>query len=336
MKTPSTVIPVVVSSDDGYAMQLAVAIRSLLDTLTASQKICLYILDGGVTPSNKERCQASWSGGGGGLVSVEWIQLNEDAFVGLRVNTRFTIATYYRILCADLLPKNLDRILFTDPDVLFRRNVEEVFAMDLGANPIAAAQDAYCPFVHNRYGMPNYRLAKEYVFDQPAIPGLPRRSAMLSQPYFNAGFLVINLESFRSEEMGQTMLRYCHENRDRLIWADQCALNACLGARWSKMNAAWNVTPPVFNMPNHRVSCYDRETFDRIRSDPAMLHFAGSQKPWHFGCHHPFVDDYLAAIDRTAWHSWRPVHSVLKAPVKRKLSLRYKIKRWLLGGLGAS
>ena len=106
----------------------------------------MYILDGGVSSSSKERCQASWSGG---LASVEWIQLNDDAFAGLRVNTRFTIATYYRTLCAELLPTNLDRVLFTDPEVLFLKNVAEVFAMDLNANPIAAAQDAYCPFVDN-------------------------------------------------------------------------------------------------------------------------------------------------------------------------------------------
>jgi lipopolysaccharide biosynthesis glycosyltransferase len=309
-------------------MQLALAIRSMLDTLADGYRIALYILDGGISSSNKERCEASWSGN---VDSVEWIQLNEDAFAGLKVNARFTIATYYRILCAELLPNSLDRVIFTDPDVLYLKSISHVFGLDLLGNPIAAAQDAYCPYVDNRYGMPNYRRAREHVFNKPALPGIKNRSKLSSQPYFNAGFLVIDLECFRREQFGKAMLEYCHQYRENLIWADQCALNACLGSRWRKMDAAWNVTPPVFNTPNHRVSCYDRETFDRIRTDPAMLHFAGSQKPWHFGCQHPFVDHYFAALDRTEWRYWRPVPTVLEAPIKKRLSLQYRIKQWLLG-----
>ena len=324
---PSTLTTVVVSSDDGYAMQLAVAIRSMLDSLADGQSIALYVLDGGISSQNRDRCEASWSGP---LKFVEWIQLEQEAFAGLAVNARFTIATYFRILCAELLPASLDRVLYTDPDVLFLKSVADIFDLNLNGNPIAAVQDAYSPFVDNRCGMRNYRRAREYVFDRPAIPGVTRGSKISRQPYFNAGFLVIDLKQFRQEQIGPALLSYCHENRERLIWADQCALNACLGHRWCKMDAAWNVTPPVFNMPNHFVSCYDRETFDRIRTDPAMLHFAGSEKPWHYGCQHPFVENYFSTIDRTRWQSWRPAPTTLKTPIKKKLSLAYRIKRWLV------
>jgi lipopolysaccharide biosynthesis glycosyltransferase len=325
----SASIPIVVSSDDGYAMQLAVAIRSLLDSLSHPHKVALYVLDGGISTSNKDLCEASWNNG---LSSLHWIQPDAEIFADLQVNTRFTIASYYRILSAEFLPESLDRVVFTDPDVLFFGDVSEVFALDLHNNPIAAVQDAYCPFVYNRYGMKNYRQAWDFVFDQPAIPNLPRRSPVMRQPYFNAGFLVIDLARFRREQIGRTLLRYCHENRDRLIWADQCAMNACLGDRWQKIDPAWNVTPPVFGMPNHRVSCFDRETFDRIRSHPAMLHFAGSEKPWHFGSEHPYVAAYFEAMDRTKWKSWRPAPSSLVVPRKRKRSLPYRIRRWLMGG----
>jgi hypothetical protein len=36
------------------------------------------------------------------------------------------------------------------------------------------------------------------------------------------------------------------------------------------------------------------------------VHFTSNKKPWHYFCRHPFLGEYLAAIDRTAWRGWRP------------------------------
>lgn len=121
-------------------------------------------------------------------------------------------------------------------------------------------------------------------------------------------------------------MRYCRDHADRLLWADQCALNACLGGRWLKLDDAWNVTPPVFRFPGHEVTHYDRATFDRIRSRPSMLHFSGLRKPWHVGCDHPFVDAYWNVVARTSWRGASPTPPETTPPPAAATS---RVRGWL-------
>jgi lipopolysaccharide biosynthesis glycosyltransferase len=92
------------------------------------------------------------------------------------------------------------------------------------------------------------------------------------------------------------------------------------------MDAAWNVTSPVFDLPSHENSCYEQDTFKRIRKTPAMLHFAGPQKPWQYGNKHPFVQAYFDVIDRTQWSGWRPMPESRSEESTRKTGW----KEWLL------
>lgn len=297
--------PIVVSADDRYVMQLAVGVRSLLDTLAREELVNLYVLDGGISAANRERCLASWNCDRSTV--VEWICPDAAPYAGLQISSRFPVASYFRIAAAELLPQTVDRVIFTDPDVLFLESPLPLLELDLQGCPIAAAQDAFCPFVDNRIAMTNYRRARGHVCGTRAVPTASSGSPQARQPYFNAGFMVLDLGMFRRERIGEQLMRYCLDYRDRLLWADQCALNACLGGRWMKLDDAWNVTPPVFRFPGHDVTHYDRVTFDRIRSRPSMLHFSGLHKPWHQGCDHPFVGAYWDVVGRTSWRGMVPV-----------------------------
>jgi lipopolysaccharide biosynthesis glycosyltransferase len=317
------------AADDGYAMPLAVAVRSLLDTLEPGESPALYVLDGGLSPENRDRCVASWDGM---CASVQWIRPTAAAHAGLPTSPRFPIASYFRISIAELLPADIDRAIFVDPDVLFLRSPLALLGLDLEGCPIAAVQDAYCPFVNNRIAMGNFRRARRHVCGIPALPDLPPRSPIARQPYFNAGFLVMDLATFRRERIGRRLLKYCRDNHDRLLWADQCAFNACLGDRWSKLDDAWNVTPHVFTFPGHEVTHYDQPTFDRIRSRPYVVHFSGVHKPWHEGCGHPFVNAYWDVVARTAWRGSRPAPTPPRAIKARSArSIRPFVRRaWRL------
>ena len=331
-RTPQA-MPIVVCADDRYAMQLAVAVRSLLDTLVGDQSVTLYVLDGGISSANRERCLASW---GGGRSTVEWICPAATSYAGLQISSRFPVASYFRISAAELLPPVIDRVILTDPDVLFLASPLPLLELDLHDRPIAAAQDAFCPFVDNRVAMANYHRARGHVCGTRAIPTVSSRSRLARQPYFNAGFMVMDLAMFRRERIGEQLMRYCRDHRDRLLWADQCALNACLGDRWLKLDDTWNVTSPVFRFPGHDVTHYDRVTLDRIRSRPHMIHFSGLRKPWHEGCDHPFVRAYWDVVARTSWRGSGPVPKESMSPgdavASRANGWPMRLARWLRGG----
>ena len=310
-------VHVVIAADDGYAMPLAVAVRSILDHLDPSVTLDLAVIDGGIEAENKERCERTWrAAGDGGLTDacraprcrVSWLTPDSLPLDRLVVDEHFTLAAYFRLLVGDLLPPEVERILYVDPDVLFRANITGLFALDLRGSLLAASQDAFCPYVDPRRVIADFPGRRKWFYEGCAIPDAAERGIPPDQPYLNSGMLLVDLARFRQEHVGAQLLDYCRENNGRLLWADQCAINAVLGHRWLPLDAAWNVTPAVFRTRDHRRTIYDKATFERIRSTPAMIHFAGKSKPWHVGCRHPWRKAYRAAVERTAWAGWRPVH----------------------------
>jgi len=297
----------VMSADEGYAMQLAVAIRSLLDHMGSDEKLELYVIDGGLTAESKMKCEASWNGP---LNELRWIQPPKKKFSRMKASDHYSIATYYRLILSDLLPDKLNRVVYSDPDVLFFKSLASIFCLDLHEKILAAVQDPYCPYIDSRIGLANFKEVREYVFGLAAVPPCQGNPVNPNQPYFNAGFFLADLEIYRRDGVGAKLLKYCVDHRDELLWADQCALNACLGDRWQPLDASWNVIPHVFETPDQYLAIYDQSTLDRIRTSPAMVHFAGPRKPWSMNSSHPFTQTYLNTIDRTSWNGWRPTETV--------------------------
>ncbi|MCY2974888.1 MAG: glycosyltransferase family 8 protein [Planctomycetota bacterium] len=303
--SPNDEVAIVVAADNGYAMPLAVAVRSVIDTLGENKHLKAYIIDGGISDENRKRCLASWESFN---TSIVWLKPEKDLLNQFVSSDHFTVATYYRLFVSELLPSSLPRVIYLDPDMLCMESVSQIYNIDLHGNPIAAAQDVYCPFIDNRIAMGNYSDAMPYVYGLVAIPDADERKTPPTQPYFNAGLLVMDLDQFRKNKIADTLRDYCIRFQGNLLWADQCAANACLGYRWTQLDNKWNVTTPVFEVPSHSVTFYDQQTFERIKTKPACIHFAGPKKPWHFGSDHPFVNSYFDMVDKTDWRGWRPVH----------------------------
>ncbi|NNF28838.1 MAG: hypothetical protein HKN73_16555, partial [Gemmatimonadetes bacterium] len=86
--------------------------------------------------------------------------------------------------------------------------------------------------------------------------------------------------------------------------ADQGAINAALGGGWSRLPPTWNVQTEFFD-PNNLVEPFlDPATFHGIVEDPAVVHFTGPDKPWKGDCLHPFVQEWRALLERTAFAGW--------------------------------
>jgi len=299
----TNLLSIVVSADDGYAMPLAVAVQSILDTLDTMYEIDLYILDGGVSLANRERCQSTWQCR---ARSIHWIHPPQETIQMFSSSDHFTVATYFRLLLDQLLPVDVSLVVYVDPDTLCRKSIHEIANTNLHDHPIAATQDIFCPFIDNRYAMPNFDMARGNVYGLPAVPDSVERGVPGNQPYFNAGLMVVDLDCFRNREIGERLLFYAAKFKGQLLWADQCALNGCLGDQWIQLDPIWNVTTPTFNLPSFQYSCFDQRTFERMVRDPALIHYAGPKKPWHYASQVGFVHEYLLAIDGTAWKGWRP------------------------------
>ncbi len=293
-----TIDPLVLvcSANDRFAMPLAVTVRSALDSLRPGRRLLLFVLDGGITPENRARAEASWDRG---RVEVRWLDPPLERLERLGIRDSVHLPAYFRLLIPDLLPQELTRAIYLDSDVLVLRDLERLWRTPLRGRPVGAVQDMVIQTMGNAFG-PR---------DDLGVP--------LATPYFNSGVLLMDLRAWRTKGIGERTIRYLDRNRDWVRFLEQDALNVVLRGNWTELDLLWNVLiqGPEDTLP--MVGLYPRRLFEAMAVRPYIIHFVGLGKPWLPESTHPRSDLYFACLDRTAWAGWRPQPPVRRAPAVR-------------------
>ena len=200
----------------------------------------------------------------------------DDAFLkDLKQRDDLTVATYYRLLLGEVLPPELERVLYLDCDMMVRGDLAELWRMTLGSALVGAVPDP--GFAANH------------------ILGLPPGAS-----YFNAGLLLIDLVRWRAERVGAAALAFAADHPDRLTYNDQCALNWILRDNWLALDPKWNLQTGVLSRTINGWPKYFRPP-PPVAETSRIVHFNSPGRPWLYVDDHPFKPDYLAYKARTAW-----------------------------------
>lgn len=276
-----TTIRIVVSTDERYAMPTAAAVRSIIDTRAASEALDIAVLASDLTDHTRKRLQRSWTAPG---CAVTFTPVDLARFAGLpttsAVGAQVTTGVYARLMLGELLPAGWDRVVYLDCDTITRHSLADLWTTDLHGRLLGAVRDDYVPTLASPYGLPTWQ-------QDGLNPGLP---------YFNSGVLLIDLDAWRRERVGEHAIEYLLAHRDDIRLFDQDALNAVAAGRWRQLDTVWNVTG-YWRKPERRTGVHrDILTTARIR------HFAGHGKPWQ---PRPLdVDDghlFFDSLARTDW-----------------------------------
>jgi len=293
-------VTVALAADSAYAMPLTVAASSVVASLDPSLRLRLCVLDMGIDETVRAPVESSLRRPG---VDIVWIDSLRDRVAGLP-NTWpvITRAGYARIYLPEVLP-HVDRVLYLDCDVIARRSVAELFGLELCGALAAGVPDVQSPFLPT--GVPHWYETG--------------RSA--GELNFNSGVLLMDLAGWRRARMTEALLEYLTGAR-YLRAQDQEAINAVLGDRILAIDPRWNQQAEIFWTELHHhyddFLPYDCETLDVLRRDPWIVHFSNQPKPWQFGCTHPFIQEWYAALDGTAFAGWRP-----RGPSRAQQLVRY-------------
>ena len=239
----------------------------------------------------------------------------ETQSIGIALgDSRYAKATYYKFLVADLLPRDIKRVLYIDSDVVCTGNLEELFRLNLGGAPCAMCTERAATWIetYNRLGYP------------PA------------DGYFNSGIVLINLDIWRKENLRKALFGWLCANAKKCAIQDQDVINACFHGRIFPMDFSYNVYPPslyVFYWLEEEKNNYLaakqqytlKDKWESIRvavESPRLVHIWGEPKPWHRECAHPFAPVWRYFYAQSPWAAeplqWRnPQAHTAKAKIKR-------------------
>ena len=293
--------------DARYMAPFEVTVLSALDHLPADREVDWHVLCPGMT--EQQRLTVSKLAGSR-PVRFHWRPVPDDALSRYPVRGHFVPMVYARLLAPDILPGNVDRLLYLDADLLVLDDISKLWALPLEGNLVAAVQDMAVPHVSSPMGLRR--------FEELGIePGAP---------YFNAGVYLADLGAWREQGVTRKTLAYLDRYHDDVNLLDQDALNAVLHGRWQRLDVRWNLIASLAARGHYRPRGIDSREYRNALAHPGIVHFAGLLKPWA----QPGIASFQAARYLEVLRRIHPEHAMQGGWRARGMGFYDRRLRWLL------
>ncbi len=182
---------------------------------------------------------------------------------------RFSKMIMCRFFLASLFPQ-YDKMIMFDVDTLFVGDISESFFIPLETHYFGAVREKDLIAMNRNSAKDLYELRQmraKSIGVADAFPNL-EEAQILFDNYFNAGFLALNLKSWREENLENQLIGFFLLKNEKLLFSDQDALCFVCRGRILELPYSYNAHPSFLDTPS----------FPSIK-EARMLHFWGD-KPW--------------------------------------------------------
>lgn len=276
--------------DHNYVRHCAVTLVSLFEN-NRKEEFTAHIVGRGLEDADRRDLRGLAARYGQHILFHEPSEHLLDGFTIRATHGRLSTAAYYRCFLPDILPAEVDRVLYLDCDIVVRDSIAPLWDTPLDdRTAVAAVEDMGCGEAA-RYGVLHY----------------PQEDS-----YFNSGVLLVNLTYWREHGVAQECMDYYRRYPERIIFNDQDLLNGVLHDRKRMVDVRWNVQDGFYRVSAD--AAWRREHAAALRH-PVVLHFT-NRKPWNYDSQHPLRGEYFKYWDLTPWRDEKPWES-LSARMKR-------------------
>lgn len=246
-----------VAINQNYSKQLNILLRSI-QTSNPTEKFSVYILHKNLKQTDINEIITNLNLN---LFQIHPIQIPNSEIDHFPVyEKRYPIEIYFRIFAAKYLPKNLDKILYLDTDIVVINKLKELYETDFENNYFIATthiQKLLHKFHEIRLG-----LNKKY-------------------PYINTGVLLMNLTELRKRPIEKEVFDFVRKNKKKLMLPDQDIISTLYGDKIKLVdNLKYNLGERALNLynishPTHQI------TTKWINKNTIIIHYYGRNKPWN-------------------------------------------------------
>jgi len=271
------------ATDDNYVPYCGIMLTSLFEN-NKQENIKVYVLTGGLNNNNKklfDKLADKYS------QSIDIITVDNNTFKECPIRQEIdhvSIAAYYRLAVSELLPTDLNRILYLDCDIIVNTSLTELYTTELTGYACGVVAD------------------EAFMVDAPyerlSIP------KTIESPYFNSGMLLINLDYWKEHDVMRECMDYISKNASRLAFHDQDTLNAILRGKVKYLDIKYNlqrelILKEVFNELPSDIQL----SVKSASSSPIIIHYTGAGKPWIIGCRHPLKSKWIDTMNISLWNN---------------------------------
>ena len=195
-------------------------------------------------------------------VTFHFLQVPEELFADFPETARYPRQIYYRLAAPLLLPRELDRILYLDVDVVVINSLRPFYEVDFESSYFVGC-------THTREFLTKLNQA--------------RLQSDKAVAYINTGVLLMNLNVLRQVIRLEEISAYVREHEKALILPDQDILTALYGDKIKLADSLrYNLSDRVLNFYNGSHPKEKRDV-NWVRRNTAIIHHCGRNKPWNEG-----------------------------------------------------
>lgn len=240
-------------TDSNFVMQTYIAILSLLNTKNKDSIYNIYIIANGLSVTEKDKFLK---------LSIDRFCINiidyniEDTNIK---NSYYSNNVFIKLYLDSLIP-NCNKLLYLDSDIIIRKDLSELYNIDISNYYIAAVKDIGPTIVHAKSTNTYY------------------------PQYFNCGIILLNINNIKKDMFFTSALNYYKNSNFNYLYAEQDLLN-----NLCNINKKIKILHPKFNWitSNWRytkkqlMSFYDIKNSNEISDNNIfILHYAGGCRPW--------------------------------------------------------
>lgn len=219
-------------------------------------EIHVYLLHRGLTKEDQTHLLAlaeKWN------QNIYFLTIDTGIFPDEFPVASWPMESYFRLALLDVLPQDIDRLLYLDVDMIVNKPIMEMYFTDFEGHLFCACRDGF--EIEGGMEVSN-EIFKEIAKDENFI-------------YFNAGMMLWNIAALRGNYNFQTYMELAQKLEFKLQAPDQDLLNYM---HWRQVKF----------LNEYRYDCYARWAYslgvryEEAKEAISIIHFVGA-KPWQGG-----------------------------------------------------
>lgn len=271
---------VLYATDTNYAPHMAASIYSLLEHNSSFEKINIYVIDDSISPEVKEKlCTMLSEFNNAEIIFYPFEKLQPKLKIK---ETWFAMVGYARLMLSEITEE--DKILYIDCDTIVNGSLEELWNTDISDCIVAGVQD------------------------NPALFALEAVGMNRNDRYINSGVMLINLKTWREQDIEEKILQMIDDNNGFVFHHDQGIINGVCNNSIKILHPRYNTMSQFFLLKAKQIkSLYDinnyytQEELDEAVSNPVIVHYINKfyGRPWFDYCSHPMRNLYIEYLKKT-------------------------------------
>lgn len=266
--------------DNNYIWMMRISMISLLEVHKNVENIIIYLIGENITEENKCNIKNIAKNYNRECIILDLpnIELPNEI-----ITRRWPKSAFTRLFAAEILPSNIDKVLYLDCDTIVKEPLSELF-LDNSDKIFLGVKDC-------------------------VSKGYKRNIGLLDDSvYINAGVLLINLKELRKINVYDEISIFLKKYKKLINYADQDILNGVFKNQIDILEARFNVMTIEFVYSYEDIiklrkptNYYLKEELEEASSKPAIIHYTTNMtiiRPWFKNSNHPRKEDFLGILNK--------------------------------------